>query len=274
MLPAAVFSPSDRSTLELDVRWRRRGKPRWRQQSFAEAVRRSRQFRRRTAASDGHEQALPTLSPQPRLRTHRPEAPVRTCPNAPEVGPGRSGPVQVGDTLSDWRSERPETVRVHHFGSPFVQAISRQPSVVAGWHPGPLRASSPGTNHAVPPDATVRRYLHRRDRGGHLGRAAAVRQRRVRRFPRLSKLNSLPPPSKTDCHASSAVFGTRWGRKEGVWKSYPPRSGQADHRVWHDAALISAAVSSCGATHSRQHPGRPATAPAPSALARQRARHR
>ena len=60
LLPAAVFSPSDRSTLELDVRWRRREKPRWRQQSFAEAVRRSRQFRRRTAASDGHEQALPT----------------------------------------------------------------------------------------------------------------------------------------------------------------------------------------------------------------------
>ena len=87
LLPAAVFSPSDRSTLELDVRWRRREKPRWRQQSFAEAVRRSRQFRRRTAASDGHEQALPTLNGHSLLLSHRPEAAGRTRKKALVGGP-------------------------------------------------------------------------------------------------------------------------------------------------------------------------------------------
>jgi hypothetical protein len=46
---------------ELDLRQSRGANPRWRVQSFAEARRRSRQFRRRTAVSDGHELALPTL---------------------------------------------------------------------------------------------------------------------------------------------------------------------------------------------------------------------
>ena len=55
-----VFSVNDRSTLELDLRRSRRANPRWRQQSFAEAGRRSRQSRCRTAASDGYELALPT----------------------------------------------------------------------------------------------------------------------------------------------------------------------------------------------------------------------
>ena len=57
-----VFSVNDRSTLELDLRRSRRANPRWRQQSFAEAGRRSRQSRCRTAASDGYELALPTRS--------------------------------------------------------------------------------------------------------------------------------------------------------------------------------------------------------------------
>ena len=56
-----VFSVNDRSTLELDLRRSRRANPRWRQQSFAEAGRRSRQSRCRTAASDGYELALSTL---------------------------------------------------------------------------------------------------------------------------------------------------------------------------------------------------------------------
>jgi ribosomal protein L37E len=58
--PAAVFAPSDRSTLELDLRRRCRANPRWRRRSFAELADCLGSFWRRTSASDGHELALPT----------------------------------------------------------------------------------------------------------------------------------------------------------------------------------------------------------------------
>ena len=85
--------------------------------------------------------------------------------------------------------------------------------------PGPLRAPSSGADHAVPPRASARRYLHRRVRGGHRGRPAAVRQRRVRRLPRMRH----PLPTACCACAAATAATTSWSPSAASGAAFAPR---------------------------------------------------
>ena len=130
--PAAVFWVNDRSTLELDLRRSRRASQRWRQLSFAHADRRSRQFRGRTAASGGHELALPTPMHRSQLCVDpRRPAPLSTMWTAVvEVAAATALTANASQRLEVMAAPTPIS-SVEHLGARLDECERCAPSVLA-----------------------------------------------------------------------------------------------------------------------------------------------
>ena len=130
--------------------------------------------------------------------------------------------------MGGWKSERLtrsaglETARALHFGSLACKPSAGSPSG-RGMAPGLPRASLAGGDRAVLPGATARRYLHRRNTGGHphdeaVHPSGGVDRRGVpdlpdlqrRRCGRGSRAQALQAAACACASSRGAIFGVRF----------------------------------------------------------------
>ena len=183
-------------------------------------------------------------------RQHRPPGGSGAPPNAGPSGPGAAGRTAWSEVPP--RAAQSRLVLVEEEGSTCMADndvwFGRGSRAQTGGAGAPATAASDPFGVCVtslrevsgPPLREPRRLgtqEHCPNCGGELKTIAAITQE-GRFSAALSKLNSFPPLSKADTHASRAVFGAPWRRQKGALETYPTTR---EFSARHSQALTSLA---------------------------------